>query len=138
MSIKIIQEAGNVRGHLNQDDRRKCDDHISTSCQHILLMDGTCYCYLVGSRIIKFGMPFFRIHYISNVDILARTIGWIRLRLCFMAGAIALVFDERFLKEYKIQLSLRHELPWQRLYKGDAISPDELDNLYSEYTVLRI
>lgn len=138
MQMRIVSGADNVAPLLNKSDRQILEDHRNTPCRHLLLQRGEVSCYIVGTRVVKRGLPFFRIHYFSNVDMFTQGFGALRLRLCASTRTIALMTDKRFLKGATVPFSRERLLPWQRMYKGTFVAPEHIDNLYSEYAIMEM
>jgi len=135
---KVINGVDAIEPLLGKEEQRILRDHHQTPCQHLLLKSREATCYIIGTRVIKRGLPFFRIHYFSNVVLFLERAGSFRTRLGMATASIALITDKRFLRGQELPLSKERALPYQRMVKGSFLQPEDIDNLYSEYAIMEM
>lgn len=134
----IITNIHKIATYLNNDELLIFNDHINYRCVHLVIATDRGYCYIVATRVIKRGLPFVYIHYISNIHIFAACIYKTILHILSMYKSLGLIVDERFLKGYKFSLAIKNKVPSFKIYKSLSLKPEEIDNLYTEFILLNL
>ena len=135
---RIVSGADSVAPLLNAQHRRILEDHRNTPCRHLLLHKDGRDCYIVGTRILKKGLPFFRIHFLSDSALFLEGNGMLRAKIGMLTRSVALIMDKRFVHGETVPFSKEYHLPSQRMYKGEFVPPGSIDNLYSEYAIMEM
>lgn len=132
----ISSERSTIAATLDAADLKILSDHRDSACRHLILREGSRYCYLVFTehrrRLLGFDVPYAHIHYTSARDLFRRhraRLAWYMLR---SAGAAFLAIDERLAGRGLGALSRRHRLRVPRYYRSETLEPAQIDNLYTE------
>lgn len=102
---------------------------------HLVIGDGSRWCYVVAQRSIRRGLPVIVVQHISDPETLARHYVALGAFFLFRFRAILSIFEERCLAR-RPRLSIRLDSPHKKMFKSDSLGPDDIDNLYSELVML--
>ncbi len=108
-------------------------------CREAVIQDKASpkYCHLLFERVIKKGIPFTEIFYVSNPDILfknMRQLGWLFFR---MNRTLFTVMDKRLAGGATALPVFHKRLRYPRLFRSEHIAPHEIDNLFTELLFLK-
>jgi acetoacetyl-CoA synthetase len=125
-----------VRASLGQAERRIYDDHAPYDCLQMTARDAGGTAYLVVKRRLRrvrsIRIPFSQILYCSAPDVLARNLERIKLAIMWQQKTFGIAMNERFFP--KAPRAIRSEDI--ALYWSPGFTPNELDQLYSEFVLL--
>jgi acetoacetyl-CoA synthetase len=130
---KVITDLRAIAGLLPPLERKIFDDHQGTKCGYLLLREGAESCFVVWSRRVRKGLPFSEILYRSNAQLLRKHFETVKLAIMRHDLTFLVAIDERLIGE-----RLPGMLPYRRvsMFKSKRLTPADIDNLYSELTVL--
>ncbi len=114
--------------------------HHKTWCNHVAIWnktDETDYCYVVFGRVIKKGIPFTQIYYISSPDLFRKNRGRIQSVFFKLNRTVFTVIDRRLLPGHLPPTGFSYTLRYPRLYRSDTLMPEQIDNLYTELLFLQ-
>ncbi|MBF0236068.1 MAG: hypothetical protein HQM12_00060 [SAR324 cluster bacterium] len=137
-SISITMDEAVLKSKLNDQDARIYKDHLTYDCYHLLVYDQYSYCYILFSKARKRGFKFNRIHYISNIKLFAKNSIRINFRMIQYSKVFLTVLDSRFCRDISIPHSIKFRLRSDKIYKSSSLDAHMIDNLYTEYILLRI
>ncbi len=123
---------------LTEYDKRIFLDHQPYGCGHLLIRDGSEYCYLLFTRVVRHWVPYCHIHYISNKELFARHERAVRSSLLKKHRARYVAVDARQVDGMKFPASFRCWEPSHGVYKSSDLGPAEIDNLYSDIVFLNL
>jgi acetoacetyl-CoA synthetase len=125
-----------VRASLGEAERRIYDDHAPYDCLQMTARDAGGTAYLVVKRRLRrvrsIRIPFSQILYCSAPDVLARNLERIKLAIMWQQKTFGIAMNERFFP--KAPRAIRSEDI--ALYWSPGFTPNELDQLYSEFVLL--
>lgn len=135
--IHTIKEE--IRPHLTPEHQQILDDHRKYKCGHFLArqQDGE-YCYIVFSRINRRGLAFVHIHYISNRPFFIANLDEIKINLVKYCRAPLLLIEKRNVADIDVPCGFDFTMKNPRMYRSKSLTPDHIDNLYSELILLNI
>lgn len=136
VAAAVTFDRDEIRASLRPEDRTIFDDHAAFPCGHALLREGDRYCYLVYTRlerrILGVRVPYGHIHYVSDKALLQRHLARVKWHFLWQMGAWFLAVDERMLGTRPRRFAKLHPLGQPRYYRSDALSAEQIDNLYTE------
>ncbi|MBI3793124.1 MAG: hypothetical protein HY280_00150 [Nitrospinae bacterium] len=116
------------------------EDHRDFGCGHLVISDKENHCHVIFNRSWKKKrIPLVSVYYVSNPELFLKALGYVRLVLPIVAGAIGTVVDKRLLKGHSGPLIFYKAMPTppNRQYKSPVeLEPELVDNLYSELVLL--
>lgn len=127
-----------IRSYLNENDRVIFDNHQMFDCEHLVLKSGEKYSYIILKRVRRRNMPFAKVHYVSNVGYFAESIENFIIKICIRFRVFGVMIDERYLGNYRLRKSFRHEIRQKAYFKSnsDTLDKNQIDTLYSESVIL--
>jgi hypothetical protein len=137
--IQCFQELDEIKTRLRGADATLFADHQRyPNCRHLLVCGGEQYCYLIFTVVQNSTFSYCYLHFISDVKLFAMFSLTIRAQLVKMSGTALILVDSRLVSQ--ISLPLTYELPLNlpKLYKSDTLTPEQIDNLYSELILLNL
>jgi acetoacetyl-CoA synthetase len=134
-----------VRASLEQAERRIYDDHAFYDCLQMTARDAGGTAYLVVKRRLRplnrlrrvarsDRIPISQILYCSAPDVLARNLERIKLAIMRHQKTFGIAINERLFPN--APRAIREEAIAQ--YRSPGFTPNELDELYSEFVLLDI
>jgi acetoacetyl-CoA synthetase len=134
-----------VRASLGQAERRIYDDHAPYDCLQMTARDAGGTAYLVVKRRLRplnrlrrvarsDRIPISQILYCSAPDVLARNLERIKLAIMWHQKTFGIAINERLFPN--APRAIREEAIAQ--YRSPGFTPNELDELYSEFVLLDI
>ncbi|MBF0358015.1 MAG: hypothetical protein HQL70_05360 [Magnetococcales bacterium] len=126
-----------IAQHLKGDNLKIFNDHLDcpNTC-HGLLKTAEGSCYFLANRVDKKGLPFAKIHYVSNVDFFLDHIGKIAFRVCLKLYCVSMQVNQHI-------LGTQRTIPWAisynlrpKLFKADDLNEQQITTLYSEEVLL--
>ncbi len=128
-----------VRASLGQAERRIYDDHAPYDCLQMTARDASGTAYLVVKRRLgpvawawSARIPLSQILYCSAPDVLARNLERIKLAIMWQQKTFGIAMNERLFP--KAPRAIRKKGIAQ--YRSPGFTPNELDQLYSEFVLL--
>jgi len=138
-SCSVVLEQEVVRNNLNCEELKIYNDHLICKCMHILIKAGQEGCYVIARRVVRKGVLFAEIHYLSNLPLFLKYIDQIKIKLSLGLKVWGLVIEERLLQGHKIKYSITRKLPRPKLFKSSLLDKDKItDNLYTELLILNL
>jgi len=102
---------------------------------HFWAEGGEAPVYFVAVRGRRRLVPTARVHFISDPAAFAEALPAIQRKL-MKSGIFLVECDDRLMKDVSVPFSGRIRLPVTRLYKSNALRPEDISNLYSEMILL--
>lgn len=130
---KFVSGAEAVAPKLAGEHARLLEDHAKTECSHLLVEDGSGYCYVISNRRVKKGVPFSEILYLSDRDRFLRHLERIKLRILLQERTPVLAVDERLIG---CRPPLAYRFERSTMYRSARVPASAVDNLYSELALL--
>lgn len=127
-----------IANRLSDADRILLKDHGGNSCCHMLISNGSEYCYIIYSRVERHRIPYCYIHYLSNKPMFSRLQGGVRAMLMEESRTNFIAVDARLVAEIDVPRSFNLPIMSRQLYKSTTIAPNRIDNLYSELIFLNL
>lgn len=121
---------------LNDEDLRIFRDHQNFDCEHVLILSGDDYCYLLVKKVYRRRLPFANVHYLSNLTLLASAMDSVKLKICLNLQVVGLVVAERYLNGHQFKHARKYPIEHAAFYKSAKLSPGKIDTLYSEMILL--
>jgi hypothetical protein len=130
---RLITAKAELTEALSPAQKKIFGDHQGTKCGFLLMREASGDCFIVWSRRVRKGVPFSEILYTSNREALRRYFETAKLKIMTMDKTFLVAIDERLIGE-----RLPGMLPYRRvsLFKSSRLTREQIDNLYSELTVL--
>jgi hypothetical protein len=108
----------------------------SADCEQMLITYRGAVCHVVYTRTKGRRYHFSRIHHVSNREIFSACLGHIRWRMALANRTLLLAMDERLYEGERPRLSRETNLAQVAVYRSETLRPEQIDNLYSEVTLL--
>jgi hypothetical protein len=138
VEVELLDDPMEIRPHLDETHRRYLDDHLPYECGHLLVRQSMRYCYVVHISITSAKLPYALILYVSDPELFAELSIPIRAFIMGKSGMRFVAVDSRLIRDLPLRASFDLPSSIRRLYKPDRLSPHQVDNLYSEFVLLRI
>ncbi len=130
-----------IRSLLNEQELVYFNDHLLPKmCSHLVFSSNgvnDSYCYIIYNTVSKKHISFTQIYYLSNPELFKTCLPRIQRYLFKANRSLFIITDKRLLKGYSPRLGFEHKLRYQRLYRSPNLTPEHLDNLYTELLFLR-
>lgn len=107
-----------------------------TDCRQMLIKYRGEKCHVVFSVTKGRRAHFSRIHHISNRELFRECLGHVRWRMGLQNRTALLAIDERLFPGPLPVYSRETHLAQVALYRSNTLRPEQIDNLYSEVTLL--
>lgn len=122
---------------LKANDLRVFQDHQPyANCHQLVIQDGTSYCHVIYTQNRDPELSYCHIQSISDHKLFERHHWAIRQQMMRCSGIPLIVIDARLLASVNLPLSYRLPLSSPRIYRSSQLQPSQIDNLYSELTLL--
>jgi hypothetical protein len=138
VGTELLDDPAEIRQHLHETHRRYLDDHLPYECGHLLLRQSMRYCYVVYVSTRATRLPYALILYVSDPELFAEFSIPIRASILGKERMRFLAVDSRLIRDLPLRASFDFPTGIRRLYKPDRLSPHLVDNLYSEFVLLRL
>ena len=136
---QLIFDEAIDRSKLEQQDLRILKDHEPYRAGNLFIQDGERYCYVLYTFVERYRVSYCHVHYISNKEVYAQHEHKIRAALMRRHGVRFLMVDSRLVRDVEFQRSFDFWAPAHAVYRpAGQISPDQVDNLYSDVVMLRL
>ncbi|MBF0379497.1 MAG: GNAT family N-acetyltransferase [Magnetococcales bacterium] len=133
---KWVFDHDQIKKSLTGNDLKIFEDHVKfPNCCHGVLQTHEGSCYFLANRVDKKGLPFAKIHYISNIDLFLHHLGMIRFKICLKLGSVALQLNQHLLGDNNPPWSMSFNMP-SKLYKAEGLNEEQITTLYSEELLL--
>ena len=136
--IPPLFEESEISNHLNVADQRILRDHLPYRPGNLLIQNGNRYCYVLYTHVIRHRMAYCHLHYISAPTLFAEQESGIRSALLERHHVKFVAVDDRLNPNIKFRNSFKFWAPAHALYKSDTVSPQQIDNLYSDVVFLSL
>lgn len=135
---RLIFSPGEIKDRLQGAESQIFEDHEPFKCRHAFIAAGTGGCYVVYTVVPRRRLPFVFIHYIGDLKIFMDCLHHLRWRLCLRERAIALLIDDRLLKENRPFATIYFSGEARFFYTATDLTKYDIDSLYSEYIVVNV
>jgi hypothetical protein len=130
----IVRDKNTIFKHLNEDERKIFNDHISVPCEHLLILSNRTndYSYIVLKKLKRrWFEPFARVLFISNKEVFAQSFPVVRNKLILIYRIQCIVFSNNDIEGWKLPFSrqINREIPSQ--YKSRELCSKDFSQLYS-------
>jgi hypothetical protein len=138
---KILARREEVEAALSGEQLRICRDHALPWHRHAVIVASQGECYLMMNRSEKaikgaLRLPFARIHHLSNAEIFAKYADCLALMMAIDHKVVGMIVEERMLCGRRIWHSTARPGVRTAAFKSNKLSAPQIDNLYSEMTLL--
>jgi len=134
----IVTRYEELQQHLSEPDRALLSGHTLPNFGHVLVSDNNQSCYVLYTIVTRHLLTFCHIHYISNKPLFSDLHDTIREHITKTEQARYVVLDERAVAGMDLPFSFKLAFGSHQLYRSSEISPQDIDYLYSEISVLRL
>jgi hypothetical protein len=130
---KLLWDRIEIQGCVDEEGRKIINDHSDTGCRFVVIAHEGITSLIVSKKRRKQGISFTEILHVSGPELFRQSFERVKLGLMFKDRTMLLAIDERLLKS---RLPLM--LPYRRVsfFKSTSLTPQDVDNLYSEIAVL--
>lgn len=140
-NVVPITDRDSIRSLLTPEDRKLFDDLYFPACRHLVLVDRSDknrYCYIVHNVVHKKGLRFMHIYSIGNKELFATVFTRIQWYFFRYYRTVLTLIDNRLLVGCVPKgPGFNYTLRYPRLYRSTGLSPDRIDNLYTELLFLK-
>lgn len=137
--IRVSQDLDAIARIVAGDDARIFADHrAAPAAQHLVVTDGERYAYLIFRTDRRKRLPIFAspLYVGGDGSLLERAWGSVASRLLLRHGLVATLAEQRVLGfSPRIGVEVKHPRP--KMFRGEGATPDDVDYLYSELTLVR-
>lgn len=137
-SAVFINESNTVIDLLSDTESKILHDHLSTQCKHSIIKDKLDYCYIIYTVITVQKIHFAYIHYLSNLNIFLKYNVQFRDDLLTACKANFIILDSRLARNKKLPSSFNLPVRAPKFFKSSILTAPQIDNLYSELTLLNV
>lgn len=123
---------------LDGPERTAFLQHREQLCQHLLIYGKSARCYIAFTRTPGRRVTFSHLHHIGHLDLFLTALNLVKLELYRANRTLFTMIEERFLRGHPIAGSRPAALKAPRLFRSARLRPEQIDNLYSEMTVLGV
>ncbi len=134
----IIINDSKIKNQLDKYEQKIYRDHLNSNCIHLLIKREDQRCYLVLTKTLRKRLPFALIHYIGNLRLFKESINTINIYICWKLKVLGLLSDFHELKGDNIRYTIMIKRPCPTLFKSSTLERNDVDTLYSEYTILGV
>lgn len=135
----LLFEIEDLKNYFDDVELKVYNDHVLCKCVHLLVKKDEENSYIIAKRIMRRGLAFIEIHYVSNLPMFIKYIHQISIKIALNLKAWGLLVEERFLKGQKIRYSIVRRYHPAKLFKSSSLTGDEItDNLYTESLILNV
>jgi len=131
-------DAEAIKSKLCERDARIYADHQPYRLGHLVISDGTKHCYVLYSLVVRRRMNYCHIQYVSDYKIYANQELAVRQALIDRHQVKFVVIDKRLVQGISFKRSFNFWSPAKAVYKSENLLPDQVDNLYSDVSFLRL
>ena len=135
---QFVSAPDKIVNYLSKKDIRIFKDHIDTICKALLYIQGNDYCLVFYKTVLRKGLAFNHILFISNIKLFMTSKNKILIKLCVLEKHIFHLIDSRILGEDFKGFAWDYSLARPRQFKSDKLRKEDIDNLYSEFVLLPI
>ncbi|MHB9074522.1 MAG: hypothetical protein ACYC6G_13465 [Desulfobaccales bacterium] len=134
----VVVDQNIIYTKLNTADLIIFNDHVNYKCIHLIIESDMGNCYIVATRVIRWGLPFVYIHYVSNLSVFAEFIYKTIFQVLINYKSVGIIVDERLLRGRKFRLAIKSQVPGFKIYKSLSLQPEDINNLYTEFILLNL
>lgn len=134
-AVRVVSDRGEIARILRGAELQVFRDHEgAAAARHVVLKRGAEHCYVVFRKDRRKNLPLFAsILYVSNPELFRVAHRHVFRHLLLRHGAIATLAERRVVGGApRPSIALKH--PRTKMFKGDKLSPENVDYLYSELT----
>jgi len=134
--LSVVHDHTMMNGRLDERDARLVGDH--DECRHVVLQTSRGESCLVIYTVARSNAPshLATIHYVSHPELFARGAATVAEALLARHATNIVAVDERLTRGIQIAGGLVCTRRIDRLFRSDALAAAQVDNLYSELSIL--
>jgi len=133
---RIITAPGQILKKLDDREGACVRELASDICHPMLVTHRGRKCLMLFTRAKGRRFHFARIHHVSNREVFLACLDHIRWRMAIVSRALLLAIDARLLDGHIPPGGRETPLALVALYRSKTLRPGQIDNLYSELTLL--
>ncbi len=134
----ITYDIPEILQRVSPTDARILNDHEPYGCGHLWVGTEQDGCYVLYTHVVRHRLPYCHIHYISNREVFRDHESSIRSSLLKRHQVRFLAIDTRLVEADDFPMSFKFWAPAHALYKSTRVSPQQVDNLYSDVVFLKL
>ena len=135
---RLTADTAEILQRLGDHESKLCRDHSQRVFGHVLVSHRGQDCYIIYSRVTRWALTYCHVHYISDAELFARCDAAIRSHILKTNKARFIVLNERQTLRIKLPLSFRFPFTNGQLYRPSDVSPNHIDSLYSDVSLLSL
>lgn len=136
--VTVLDDPGAIAAALPPGDARALDDHRPYGCEALMLKGNDGPCHVVFGRHSSRGVRYTTIYAIGRPEVFRREGATLRGAILSRTGGMFLVADTRLLGGGTLPFSFRWSLAAPRMVRSATLAPEQVDNLYSEFVLLKL
>lgn len=141
ISGTVVTDTELIRARLSRNELSLFEDHsLPGSCNHLVFEpsgDKDSPCYVVYNTVRKKRISFTQVYYVSDPDIFSKSFPRIQRFFFKTNHCLFTVIDKRLLLDRNPALGFDYTLRYPRLYRTSDLTPQKVDNLYTELLFLK-
>jgi len=126
---------GDFPGILSGGDLRLVEDHAPYKCHPVVLKKNGRYLLFFVTFPKKWGITVAFVQHINDLDLFLELLPKIKREMSRRFQTPFLWIEKRFLRGRKIPFSREYRSRFVHLYKSEELTPEQIDNLYTEIVV---
>jgi hypothetical protein len=132
----VSWRASDISPLLDAENARILRDHDGIDCLHAVIEGRGESCYVILRPTARGRMTLLRPHYVSNAGLFSEVIGAQCLRISRAGKALGLLVEESYLggRDIPLSRSVARDSRW--FFRGDFVSAEDIDTIYSEMVLL--
>jgi len=134
----LVTDLDEIRGRLGVRELALLEDHSRDNFGHLLVVGKDQICYVIYTVVNRHLGRYAHIHYISDKDLFRRAHASIRAHILRKEQAHYIATDDRLTAEMNLPFSFRMPVRTPQLFRSITVEPSEIDNLYSEISLLSL
>lgn len=135
---ELTFEESEILSELDEADAKILSDHMPYRCGHCLIRQGNEKCYILYAHVTRHRFPYCHLHYVSNPEFFVRHQALVRNSLLRRHRARFNAVDGRLFQGQRLHRSFDFWAPSHAMFKSEELQPKQIDNLYSDVTMLRL
>ncbi|WNM64018.1 hypothetical protein [Candidatus Nitrospira neomarina] len=137
-SAVFINDGNTIIDLLSDTDSKVFHDHLPSQCKHSVIKDKLDYCYIIYTVISVRKINCAYIHYLSNLDLFLKYNDQFRNDLLTSCNANFIILDSRLVRNENLPSSFTFPVRAPKFFKSSILTAQQIDNLYSELTLLNV
>ena len=138
ITLEVLSNPALAYQRLNRSDFMIYYNHMTYDCNHVYCESDTDSCYILFSRVTRTAVPYGYLRYVSNKPFFLKHHALIRQYLQKRCRTRFLAVDARHYPQKSLPLSFEVPVHANALIRPVDLQPGDIDNLYSEATLLNL